>query len=303
MTKVLFDEQPLVINKSIAKAIGLNESVVIQQINYWIKINEAKRINFIDDKYWTYNSIKNWHEQEFSFWSYATVKRTFANLEEMGLLIIGNYNKENRDRTKWYSIDYEKLEKLVNKKDEPIIEDENTLERDESEQGGMSQCIGSKCTNGLGQNAPMHWVNLHQPLPETSTETYTETSTIIKEPLTDQLKNVFDLYNKICSSLPSATLLTEARKKFIKNALKNKIDISMFENAFRNAQSSNFLTGENERGWRADFDWILKEANIVKILEGTYDNKKVNVKVDTFNNYDQRKYDYDDLEKKLLGRS
>lgn len=303
MGKVLFDEQPLVINRSIAKVLGLNESLVIQQINYWIKINEAKGINFIDEKYWTYNSIKNWHQQEFSFWSYATVKRTFANLEEMGLLIVGNYNRENRDRTKWYSIDYEKLERLVNKKQETIINNENEVESDESEHLGMSQCIGSNCTNGLGQNEPMHCINLHQPLPETSAETYTETSTIIKEPLAEQLKNVFDLYNKICISLPSAKLLTEARKKSIKNVLKKKIDIPMFENAFRNAQSSSFLSGENERGWRADFDWILKEANIVKILEGTYDNKKVTVKVDTFNNYDQRKYNFDDLEKKLLGRT
>ena len=35
--------------------------------------------------------------------------------------------------------------------------------------------------------------------------------------------------------------------------------------------SSPFLSGQNDRGWKADFDWCLKEANFVKITEGRYD--------------------------------
>ena len=31
-----------------------------------------------------------------------------------------------------------------------------------------------------------------------------------------------------------------------------------------------FCRGENDRGWRANFDWALKPANIAKVLEGVY---------------------------------
>lgn len=36
-------------------------------------------------------------------------------------------------------------------------------------------------------------------------------------------------------------------------------------------RGSPFLLGENDRGWRADFDFALKPRNISKILEGGYD--------------------------------
>jgi hypothetical protein len=34
---------------------------------------------------------------------------------------------------------------------------------------------------------------------------------------------------------------------------------------------SAFLRGENPRGWRADFDWMLEPRNFTKLTEGTYD--------------------------------
>lgn len=104
MSKMLFSESPLVIDTVLAKAIGLNEAIVLQQVHYWLEINKKKALNFIDGRYWTYNSIKNWHEEHFSFWTDKTVKRAFTSLVEKGLLITGNYNKQKMDRTLWYSI-------------------------------------------------------------------------------------------------------------------------------------------------------------------------------------------------------
>ena len=38
------------------------------------------------------------------------------------------------------------------------------------------------------------------------------------------------------------------------------------------ASQSNFLNGENNRGWRADFTWLFLPSNFQKVLEGNYDN-------------------------------
>jgi hypothetical protein len=35
-----------------------------------------------------------------------------------------------------------------------------------------------------------------------------------------------------------------------------------------------FLRGDNERGWLVSFDWILKPANLTKILEGSFVKKR-----------------------------
>ena len=112
MSMYLFDEQPIVANKTLAREIGLNEALILQQINYWIEINKKSGNNFYDGRYWTYNSIRAWQEKDFDYMSFDTVKRTFAKLEKAGFLLVGNYNKDPRDKTKWYTINTEKLEEL-----------------------------------------------------------------------------------------------------------------------------------------------------------------------------------------------
>ena len=102
----------LIFQKSLAISIGLNESIVVQQIDYWIKNNEKNKRNFKDGYYWTYNSFEKWHE-EFPFWSVITIKRIFTRLEELGILISANYNKTTFDRTKWYRIDYNVLNTIL----------------------------------------------------------------------------------------------------------------------------------------------------------------------------------------------
>ena len=36
------------------------------------------------------------------------------------------------------------------------------------------------------------------------------------------------------------------------------------------------MQGLNGRTWTADFDWITKPENFIKILEGNYENKNLN---------------------------
>ena len=98
MSMYLFDEQPVIANKTLARALGLNEALVLQQINYWIEINKKYGKNYHDGKYWTYNSIRAWQEKDFDYMSVDTVKRTFAKLEKAGYFLIGNYNKDPRDK-------------------------------------------------------------------------------------------------------------------------------------------------------------------------------------------------------------
>lgn len=109
--RLLFNENPLVILPELATKVGLNESIVLQQINYWLNENEKARRNFKDGYYWCYNSYKEW-KTNFPFWSESTIKRTISRLENCGLIITGNYNKLKIDRTKWYRLNDELLSKI-----------------------------------------------------------------------------------------------------------------------------------------------------------------------------------------------
>lgn len=85
-------------------------------------------------------------------------------------------------------------------------------------------------------------------------------------------QKIVDLYNTLCPSFPSVTYLSENRRKAIKARL-NTYKIEDFEAMFKKAQESSFLKGGNGRSWIANFDWMLKDANMAKILDGNYADK------------------------------
>ncbi|MGR5900833.1 conserved phage C-terminal domain-containing protein [Bacillus cereus] len=107
MSKLIINEEPLLVLPSLAKSIGLNEAVFLQQIHYWLNRSN----HFYDERRWIYNSAVEWSKQ-FPFWSEKTIRRILKNLEETKILLTGNYNKMKFDKTKWYTIDYDKLRSL-----------------------------------------------------------------------------------------------------------------------------------------------------------------------------------------------
>lgn len=107
------NEKPYIIMDSeIACALGVNEAIVIGKISAWLASNEKDGKNFYDGRYWTFNSFEEWKRKDFPFWSIRTIKRIFKKLEDLGVLVVGNYNRMVLDKTKWYSIDYETLDEL-----------------------------------------------------------------------------------------------------------------------------------------------------------------------------------------------
>ncbi|WP_227396806.1 DnaD domain-containing protein [Jeotgalibacillus aurantiacus] len=109
MSKLLINESPLQVLPGLAVKIGLNEAVILQQMHYWL--NHSK--NFRDGRKWVFKTYREW-QLEFPFWTERTVKRVFASLEKMELVIsTSEYNEMSIDKTKWYSIDYDKLEEIT----------------------------------------------------------------------------------------------------------------------------------------------------------------------------------------------
>lgn len=146
---VLFDDIPLLVPTQLARHIGLNEAIVLQQVHYWIIQNERAERNYYEGSYWVYNSLTAWQEQ-FPFWTGRGVKKIIARLEEKGFLITGNFNKLQFDRTKWYRIDYVLLEQRVHS-------------------------IGNRVPHRLGTGGTMDGEPCSPTIPETNTEINTET--------------------------------------------------------------------------------------------------------------------------------
>jgi uncharacterized protein YdaU (DUF1376 family) len=71
--------------------------------------------------------------------------------------------------------------------------------------------------------------------------------------------------------LPSIRRLSEARRRQLKARLREYPDIADWKRAFAAIHNSAFLRGDNSRGWRANFDFLLQPSSFLKLLEGAYD--------------------------------
>lgn len=66
--------------------------------------------------------------------------------------------------------------------------------------------------------------------------------------------------------------LSEQRRRMVAARIKER-GAETFADMVRRAARSDFLRGQNARGWTATFDWLIKPSNFEKVISGNYDNK------------------------------
>lgn len=86
-------------------------------------------------------------------------------------------------------------------------------------------------------------------------------------------QQIVDLYHTTCPSFPSIRSLSDARKKAIRARLRT-YSMEDFRTLFEKAEASSFLKGSNGNDWSATFDWLIKDANMAKVLDGNYDDRQ-----------------------------
>lgn len=93
-------------------------------------------------------------------------------------------------------------------------------------------------------------------------------------------EDVLAQFKAICTDLPQPKALNDGRRRAIRNC-KAQLDRQgmTFEGFFKKIADSDFLCRMSSgRTWKADIDFILRPAQVVKIIEGGYDNRKAPAK-------------------------
>lgn len=148
---LLFDEYPLIVSPTLATELGLTEAIILQQMHFWLGRSKHHR----DGKTWIYNTYAEWKEQ-LPFLSERTIRRTIKTLEDRGLIeTTAEYNKMKMDRTKWYTISYDALDRCL------------PTGHNDIPSGQIGRSKGPARTHTTGQIGRS---NNHR-LPETTTET------------------------------------------------------------------------------------------------------------------------------------
>lgn len=152
-------------NPEYARKYGIEEAVFINHFQFWIKKNRACNKNLHDGRTWTYNTIGALAEL-FPYMSVAKVRHTVKSLVDQGVLITGNYNATQYDRTLWYAFSDENA--FIEER-KPVVVDEDKSEN--------SQIHLSKLANGSAKN--------DKPIPYSNTDNKTDDI-----PLEEKIKKV-----------------------------------------------------------------------------------------------------------------
>lgn len=141
----------------LAEEIGLAESILLLQIEFWISISD----HYIDESWWTYQSLRD-IQRTFIFWSLETINRTIKSLAKKGLIQIGNYNKAKYDRTRWFALSEEAINRLqsisllsmVSLNETPLSNNKTPLSQKETESSQIVTTIPETTTETSSEITP-----------------------------------------------------------------------------------------------------------------------------------------------------
>ncbi|MEK4386218.1 conserved phage C-terminal domain-containing protein [Solibacillus sp. FSL W7-1464] len=107
--KLLVNERHLFVSPNLAARIGVEEALFLQQLYYRIETQGVEK----EGHKWYRQTYQGWSKQCF-YWDKTKVKRLITKLERSEIIISSDkFNRFNTDRSKWYRIDDEKVNQLL----------------------------------------------------------------------------------------------------------------------------------------------------------------------------------------------
>ncbi len=86
---------------------------------------------------------------------------------------------------------------------------------------------------------------------------------------------IIQLYHDVLGDkLPAVRVWTDARKKFLRGRWKENKEqqsLAWWKKFFEYVRKCPHLMGDNDRGWCADLEWLVRPNNFPKVIEGRYD--------------------------------
>lgn len=142
---------------------------------------------------------------------------------------------------------------------------------------GNASATPSDVINGHGslkEKSPTPPKEIHPPEPPVISSEMTPPAVEIEpEPEELRVEHVMEAYNQLATrlGLPIAEKLTKTRRRQAEARIREN-PLENWHRALDAIERSAFLRGENDRGWRADFDFLLQPKSFAKLIEGAYDH-------------------------------
>lgn len=238
----------LLLNPMIATSIGVNESIILQQLYYWHQKYDFQK--------WIYNSYEDWQKQ-FSFWSVRTIRRIFGSLEKQGLIL----SKRSKS-CKFYMLCKDTVKKFFINQDSPTcplrmakVATSYIYTENNQKISSYKKQISSKVVKAIKE--------------ESFKNEILEEEKLLAEKMKETWNVVFQ-----CSPKPIKAYINKSLISKLCSLYHKKFNRSMqeWELYAKKINSSKFLMGEKEtkNNFKAVFSWLIKEETVDSILGGAY---------------------------------
>ena len=266
----------ITLNKDLIKAIGLEEAILLGELaseyDYW------KKQELLENGYF-YSTIEN--IEEHTTLSEYKQRKALNSLKDQGLIDI---KIKGLPAKRFIKINEELvLEKLKINTLKNLRTSSEKIKELVPEKLKGNKNINNKNINNKNiekeyiDNTKMSLTSDEMSL-KTDNLSSNDSLAIASPTPTENKKEVFNnflnIYNQECTNLPKCLKITEKRKVAINKCLKEKIDEEVFKQICIKANQSDFLIGENDRNWKADFDFVTRTDKAMQILEGKYENRQ-----------------------------
>jgi hypothetical protein len=115
--------------------------------------------------------------------------------------------------------------------------------------------------------------------PEAKPEAKTLPETPKPSPEYDLFEAIRRVYNSTLPELTQAERITAFRTKVLRQRIREsseRKELSWWEKFFSRVRNFPWPMGQNKNRWRADFDWLIEERGMQKILEGAFQKAPAN---------------------------
>ena len=279
-------------NVDVAKSYGVESAVLLENILFWIEKNRANKSNLIDGRYWVYTSQQSFAEL-FPYMSKSTVQRALKRFIDDGVLVAASFNKKGYDRTRWYALtphgyslfkmnrtDSHKASSVQNEPSSPVGDTEvNSTAK-------ASKASRFKMNHPCGQNEPTIPV-IKEDIKEKQKTNPTSSFSKTKNDPSAVIEQIVENFNCMESPFPTVLKITPKRKSLVNARIKDALEfgrqgktklfghckttpdaVAALQRFFMLAATSEFMTGNNDRGWVADFDHLMSESGFMAVIEG-----------------------------------
>ena len=277
-----------------AEVFGINGALVLNQIRYWTDPKRSK--HYKEERYWAYNSLQAWQIQLASI-SERTLRRVFTHLETIGVLMVKKFNAWRRDQRKWHTINFEKLNDLLQNVNQKLPQRRRTTEPDSSvekrskidrkqasltpqniklsaaptSENGRNLDVANLDTSTCGQFG--HMSKVHK---ITQKITSLSSSSQKQQNQQDPMREMMVIWHQKIEENTDILPLTYWRQRSLRKTLKQSFqnDLTTWTHYCDLIAHNSFLMGGGPNGWKVSLDWALKPQNIEKVQEKRYTGQK-----------------------------